>query len=130
MVSCDDIREEFSDFYDDRLDTDDKKRVAAHLGTCPRCSMEYRSFVRTLEVIRAIPAEQPVIDMWAEFAPQMDAYEAEQKFTLRERVRRWWLQIAGRISEGAILYTDGLAQRTTRRFSKYLTHNPFSAKDR
>ena len=128
MGNCDDFREEFSDFYDDALDPSMKARVAAHIATCPPCAAEYRSFVRTLEVIRAIPPDEPAIDLWAEFAPQMAEFEAEQKYGVAQRVRRQWATVVGRVSEGAILYTRGLADRTTRRLAKYLIHDPFSPK--
>jgi anti-sigma factor RsiW len=128
MGTCDDYREDFSDFYDNTLDTPTKAKVAAHLATCPPCASEYRSFVRTLEVIRAIPPDEPTIDLWAEFAPMMAEFEAEQKFNVFQKLARWGARFVGRASEGAIIFTRGLAERTTRRLSKYLIHDPFSSK--
>lgn len=128
MQSCNDISEEFSGFYDNSLNVEEKRKVAAHIATCPSCAAEYRSFARTLEVIRAIPAEQPTIDLWAEFAPIMEQVEADRKLGIGARAQRIWRQLLGGISEGAILYTTQLARRTNRRLAKYLTHDPFSAK--
>jgi len=128
MGSCTDIREEFSAFHDNSLDAEMKKRVAAHVVSCPDCAAEYRSFARTLDVIRAIPVDEPVIDMWAEIAPHLDQIDAEKTLTLAARVRCWWLVAQAGLSEGAIMFTHRLAETTTKRFSKYLTRDPFSAK--
>jgi anti-sigma factor RsiW len=128
MLTCQQVRGQFSDYYDGALD-DEREQVADHIATCPACAAEYRSLVRTIDVIRAIPAEEPSIDLWQEFAPAFDAFEAEQKLTVRERVRRKWQLGLAQFSEGLILYTTQLAHRTTQRLAKYLISDPFSAKD-
>jgi len=128
MISCHQAREQFSDYYDGAL-VADRAEVSDHIAACPACAAEYRSLARTIEIIRAIPTEEPAMDLWQEFAPQLTAYEAEQKLTVRERIRRNWLQVVGRFSEGLILYTSQLAHRTTQRLGKYLISDPFSAKD-
>ena len=126
MLSCEDVRSVLSDFYDDIPDSNEKTKIAHHLAQCPECAMEYRSFVRTLDVIRAIPDEEPVLDLWMEFSAKMDVVRAEEKQSLLIRLQRNWRRALAHFSEGAILYTTFLAQRTTDKLSRHLIRDPFS----
>jgi len=128
MLNCQQAKEQFSDYYDGALDVN-RADMQTHLAGCPSCAAEYRSLARTIEMIRAIPAEEPVLDLWPEFVPQLDAFEAEQKLGLRERLRRNWLLMMARLSEGIILYTTHMAQRASRGLGKYLIYDPFAAKE-
>lgn len=129
MVSCEEVQSQFSDFYDNALDRNAKSKLAAHLAQCPDCASQYRAFVRTLDIIRTIPENEPAIDLWPEFSVKMDEVIAEQKLSIRVRLQRSWYRAMGRFAEGVILYTTGLAQRTAERMAKYLISDPFSIKE-
>lgn len=126
MTRCEEIRESFSEYYDDALTQDEKTNVSRHLAQCMECASAYQEFARTVETIRAIPLEQPVYDMWPEFALKMDEAEASMKGGPAVRCRRAWEFLLGRFSEGVILYIRGVSGRISGKLSRYVIHDPFS----
>ncbi|MDR3709155.1 MAG: zf-HC2 domain-containing protein [Capsulimonadaceae bacterium] len=129
MLSCQQVRDEFTDYFDELIGPEERAYITNHLSQCAECAAEYGAFARTLEVIRAVPAEEPALDLWPEFARQMDEITSQERASVLLRVRRRWDEALARVSEGAILYTAGLADRTAQRLAKYLIHDPFRAKE-
>jgi anti-sigma factor RsiW len=130
MSRCEEIRDDFSGYFDNTLSLESKKEVSHHLSRCMACSAEYRGFARTIEVIRAIPKDQPVMDLWPEFAVKMSQVEAERKCGPIVAARKQWAYFIARLSEGVILYTHAAAAKAWRRFSRYVINDPFGNKGR
>jgi predicted anti-sigma-YlaC factor YlaD len=126
MTRCEEIRESFSSYYDNTLTKEEKASVSEHLSQCMSCALAYQEFARTIEIIRAVPLEQPALDMWPEFALKMDEVEAQLKRGPAVRCRLAWEFLLGRLSEGVILYTRGIAGKISGRLSRYVIHDPFS----
>jgi hypothetical protein len=59
-VSCDDVRERFSELVDDRLAPADRVEVDAHLDGCATCRHELERFRATVALVRSLaPARAP-----------------------------------------------------------------------
>jgi predicted anti-sigma-YlaC factor YlaD len=61
-LDCDQVQEISSDFIDEDLDGDAKRKVVAHLGWCPPCTAFINTLRATVGLLRATPAEAPPAD--------------------------------------------------------------------
>ena len=129
MLSCEKVRELFSGYYDGACEPGERAEVSAHFSRCVECPSEYSEFVRTLDIVHAIPAEEPSLDLWPEFSRRMDEIAAAERGSVPLRIRRRWDEALSSLSEGAILYTTTVAERTAHRLAKYLMRDPFAAED-
>jgi len=56
-LSHQDVRERLTDLLDNALDPADEARLRRHLAACPACAAYYRTLRRTVELLRALPAQ-------------------------------------------------------------------------
>ena len=118
-------REQFSAYLEDELDTDSAERFQLFLAANPNCAAELIDFERTLSLMHRLPAHEPALDLWTEFAPRMAGVRTEMKMGIRQRWRFRWFNFLSSLSAGVILYTHALAERTHLRLERYLLQDPF-----
>jgi anti-sigma factor RsiW len=60
-LSHQDVRDRLTDLLDNALDPAEAAHLWRHLAACPACAAFYRTLQRTVELLRALPA-QPLPD--------------------------------------------------------------------
>jgi len=125
-VTGDEARELYSDYLDTTLDGVDRARLLAFWDADPAARADFDAFARTLSVLHTLPAREPSLDLWREFAPHMAAHLAERKMSLPTRAKRRWSQFRSELSAGVILWTHSLASRTHARLERYLLRDPLA----
>lgn len=58
-MTCDSVLPLLSDYHDDALSFDERRRVQAHLETCPACQTVVVSYERAYDALRGVPAPVP-----------------------------------------------------------------------
>lgn len=123
-MTWDEARLLYSDYLEDALDEPTRARMQAFLAAQPEHAADLSRFERTLSTLRRLPPREPVLDMWQEFAPRVEAYRAERRLALWPRLQQQWMRLLGQLSAGVILWTQALAARTHARLERYLLHDP------
>lgn len=114
----------FSEYVEGTLEEEEKDQFQAFLAANPESAAELMQFERTLSLVHRLPAQEPMLDMWAEFAPKMNEYLAEQKTDPMKRLRHKLAGFRSSFSEGMILWTHAVATRTQAQLGKYLLRDP------
>jgi len=125
-VTRSEARDLYSDYLDKTLGDDERARLLAFWDADPTARAEFDAFARTLSVLYALPAREPSLDLWREFAPHLAAHRAERKLSLPARARHRWHQFCSEFSAGLILWTHSLASRTHARLERYLLRDPLA----
>jgi len=125
-VTANEARSLFSEYVEGTLSEQDKDRLQEFLAANPDSAAELMQFERTLSILQRLTPQEPTLDMWAEFAPRMNEYLAEQKSDPLGRIRHQWAGFRSSVSEGMILWTHAVAARTQAQFGKYLLRDPLS----
>jgi anti-sigma factor RsiW len=122
-VTREEARARLSDYLEGGLDPAARDEMQAFLAREPDAAAELIGLERTLALLHRLPPREPTLDLWREFAPQVEAFRAERRLGLAERLRgQWGLVVAG-LSEGVILWTHALAERAHRRLGRHLRHD-------
>lgn len=121
-MTRDEARGLYSEYLEDALDAATRDKMQAFLASEPECASEVFELARTLSLLHRLPPREPTLDLWREFAPQVEAYRAERRLSLRARLRLHWSLLVSQISEGVILWTHALAQRTHYRLNRHLLY--------
>ena len=125
-MTRDEARSLYSDYLDNTLDASRRARLLAFWDTNAEAKADFDAFARTLRVLHALPAREPSLDLWREFAPHMAAFQAERRLSLPTRWKHRWSQFRSELSAGIILWTHTLASRTHARLERYLLHDPMA----
>lgn len=125
-MTRDEARDFYSDYLDNTLDDGNRARLLAFWKADPAAQADFEAFARTLDVLHALPAREPSLDLWREFAPHMAAHRAERNMSLPVRIKRRWSQFRSEVSAGVILWTHSLASRTHARLERYLLRDPLT----
>ena len=80
-MTCQEVREAFTDVYDGTLSGDPLANLNAHLRECPICRQEWAAFRRTLGALGEVRNEEP--------PPGFAA-----RVTARIEAPRWWQRVA------------------------------------
>ena len=123
-MTANEARSLFSEYVDGTIDEQEKDQLQAFLAANPDSAAELMQFERTLSIVHRLPAQEPTLDLWAEFAPKMTEYLAEQKRDPMSRVRNRFADLRSSVSEGMILWTHAIASRTQAQLGKYLLRDP------
>jgi anti-sigma factor RsiW len=123
-VTTNEAKSLFSEYVEGTLDEEEKDQLQAFLASNPDSAAELMQFERTLSIVHRLPMEEPTLDLWAEFAPKMTEYQAEQKTDPIRRLRHKWADLRSSVSEGMILWTHAVAARTHAQLGKYLLRDP------
>ena len=108
------------DFAEGSLAPQKHAAVAQHLETCAACAKQVRELQALAAFFHALPPRAPVLDIWAELAPKVASWEAEEKLGAAERMRVRSHRFLHNVAAGAILFTQVLAMNTEARMHKYL----------
>jgi len=122
-MTADRARALFSDYLDHALDPGERDELQGFLAATPDLAAELIAFERTVNLLHRLPAREPVLDLWSEFAPAMAEYEATRKQGVAQRIRSRWLRVVSEVSSGVILYTRALAENAHRRLAHHLMHD-------
>ena len=109
-----------SDFVEGVLPPQKHAQMTRHLETCAACAKQVRELQSLVTFFHALPPREPVLDVWAELAPKVAAWEAEEKLGVAARMRVRSHRFLHNVAAGAILFTQVLAMNTEARMHKYL----------
>lgn len=125
-MTRDEARDLYSDYLDNTLDDVRRARLLALWDADPAARADFNAFARTLSMLHALPAREPSLDLWREFAPHMAAHQAERRLSLWARAKWRWSQFRSELSAGVILWTHSLASHTHARLERYLLRDPLA----
>ena len=112
----------YSDYLEDALDTATRDEMQMFLAKEPEAAAEMIGLERTLSLLHRLPAREPSLDIWREFLPQVEAYQAERRQNLTARLRLQWGLLLSQASAGVILWTHALAHRAHHHLGRHLQH--------
>lgn len=72
-MTCDEVREAFTEFHDDLLSGDRLMDVTRHLDECPDCRAEWASFSMTLQVVTRLGMADPSPEFAARVRQRIEA---------------------------------------------------------
>ena len=121
-MTRDEARARYSDYLEDALDPAARDEMQAFLAREPTAAAEMIGLERTLSRLHRLPPREPVLDLWREFAPQVEAFRAERRLNLATRLRLHWGAALSQMSAGVILWTHALAHRAHMGLSRHLRH--------
>lgn len=113
----------YSDYLEDALEPARRDEMQAFLAGEPERAAELFALERTMTLLHRLPSREPSLDLWREFAPRVEAFRAERRLPLAERLRLHWGILVAQASEGVILWTQALAHRAHFRLSRHLAHD-------
>ena len=88
---------------------------------------EERTLAALLNVLHRLPAREPVLDIWRELEPKVEAVLAEERLGMGARLQVRVGRFLSNLAAGSILFTQALAMNTEARMRKYLIQDPFLA---
>ena len=107
-MKCEEARKLLSDHLEQYLTEPEAGLLTEHLAHCADCRAELEDLKQTLEVMRELPSQEPVADLWQEFAPKFAEIRAQQSMGLWERIWLPFLRIFSALREGWRLLLAGL----------------------
>lgn len=113
----------FSEYLEDSLSSHQRDEMQAFLAREPESAADMFALDRTLSLLHRLPPREPALDIWHEFLPQVQAFQAERKLSLMERLRLRREEFQAQISSGIILWTHALSECAHARLSRYLQHD-------
>ena len=87
-MTRDEARARFSDYLENALDPAARDEMQAFLAQEPEAAAEMIGLERTLSRLHRLPPREPVLDLWLEFAPQVEAFRAEHDNTPASALER------------------------------------------
>ena len=121
-MTRDEARARYSDYLEDALDPAARDEMQAFLAREPDAAAELIGLERTLSRLHRLPPREPVLDLWREFAPQVEAFRAERRMTVVARLRLHWGALLSQASAGVILWTHALADRAHSGLGHHMHH--------
>jgi hypothetical protein len=119
-VTREEARALYSEYLEDALDTATRDEMQMFLAKEPEAAAEMIGLERTLSLLHRLPAREPSLDIWREFLPQVEAYRAERRLGLTERLKLQWDLLLSQVSAGVILWTQALAHRAHHHLGRHL----------
>jgi anti-sigma factor RsiW len=108
MMNCAEINELLSEYLDKTLDENRTDEVRRHISACVECRAELEDLRKTLNVVHALPREEPITDLWQEFAPKVAGIQAEMRLS---PVRRYISSLSTAITTGWSIFSDVVRTR-------------------
>lgn len=102
-MRCYDARNLLSEYLDDELSGPQRDTVQHHLAECAACRSEYEELRRTFGIIHSLPRQEPVFELWQEFAPRFAEIHAEMSMG---PVRLYFSRLSSAISEGWTIFLN------------------------
>jgi len=117
-MRCDQIKHLLSDLYERFLADHEADLLTAHLAECEHCRAELAELEEVLKVIHSLPRQEPVLDLWQEFAPKMAEIRAEMRLgpvgRFKLRLAHFWETLI----EGATMFATVVSYNVSRRFQR------------
>ncbi len=123
-MTRDEARLLFSDYLEDALEPEDRDALQAFLTAHPDAAAELITLERTLSLLHRLPGREPSLDLWPALLPEVEAFRAERRLGLPERLRLHWAVFAASVSEGIVLWTHTLTHRVHHRLGADLHTEP------
>jgi hypothetical protein len=99
-MECCDVKDLMSDYLEQYLVEPEAALVTEHLADCGECRAELADLEETLRVVHGLPRQEPVFDLWDEFAPKCAEINAEMSLSFMGRVRSYFAQFLIALNEG------------------------------
>lgn len=119
-MECLEARELMSDYLEQYPAEPETARLTEHLAGCDDCRAELADLEETLRVVHGLPREEPVLDLWDEFAPKFMEICAETRLGFMDRVRLYFAHLFSAISEGWEIFITTVHYNMTRKI-RYTT---------
>ncbi len=101
---CELIQRWLPEYLDGDLGFFRRRRVEAHLGTCPVCRQELAEFTQVLEFLKAHPVALPTEPFWAEFGRELHLKLVQANQTpARGRAQMFYYLLVGPVVVGLLL---------------------------
>lgn len=104
-MDCREARELMSDYLEQYLVQQDEAGFDEHLRDCGACRQELAELKETLSVVRGLPRQEPVSDLWAEFAVKAAEVRGEAGLGPIGKVRLYFARLFDALSEGWMIFT-------------------------
>jgi anti-sigma factor RsiW len=125
-MTCEGVQATLSDYVENTLSPSGRQKVEQHLAGCAGCAREAHQLQSLLSLLHdQIPAREPSLDIWAELAPKIEEFQAEERLSIPARLKLRTGRFLNNLATGSILFTQALAMNTQRRMQKYLISDPF-----
>lgn len=115
-----------SEYLEGELSPAERERIEAHLSSDADLARETREMAAVIRLLHQVPPREPVLDIWQELAPKIEAYKVEEKLGVGAKIRLRAGRFLGNVAAGAIMFTQALAMNTEARMRKYLISDPFT----
>lgn len=109
-----------SQYLEGELSGSERERIEAQLATDADLAREAREMAAVIRLLHQVPPREPILDIWGELSPKIEAYKAEERLSVPMRVRLRACRFLGNVAMGAILFTQALAMNTEAHMRKYL----------
>lgn len=115
-----------SEYLEGELASPERERIEAQLASDADLAREAHEMAAVIRLLHQVPRREPVLDIWSELSPKIEAYKAEEKLGVGARVRLRAGRFLGNVAMGAILFTQALAMNTEAHMRKYLISDPLT----
>jgi hypothetical protein len=122
------VEERLSEYLEGELSPSAREEIERALAQDPTLQREKRELEQVLKLMNALPRREPVLDIWLELSPKVDRLLAEEKLSMKDRVRLRGTRFLASFAEGAILWTQALAMNTEARMGKYVRSHPLQSR--
>lgn len=122
-MNCREARDLMSDYLEQVLAEPEASLLRDHLAGCSACREELADLDTTLRVVHGLPRQEPVIDLWQEFAPKFAEIRANSKLSPSERVSEYFSCLFGAIREGWMIFVTVVRYSTNDKMQRYFSGN-------
>ena len=116
-MECEEARKLISDYFEQYLAEPEAGLLTEHLAGCDKCRVELAELGETLQVVHGLPRQEPMADLWGEFAPKFAEIRAETRRGLVDRICLYFVRLFCAISEGWAIFTTTVRYNVSRVFT-------------
>lgn len=114
-MRCNEARDLLSEYLDGTLPIAQIEQVRHHLSECSVCREEYEELSETLNLIHSMPRQEPVFEIWQEFAPKFAEIHAEMRMG---PLRFYFSRVYNAVKEGWVIFISALQMNSNREFDR------------
>jgi anti-sigma factor RsiW len=116
-MNCKNVKSKISEYLENDLPNDVYNQISEHLSSCSECHEELEEMRQMLSVINKLPHQEPVFDLWTEFAPKMHEIESDR---YKEAETAFIPRLQNALHEGWTIFTIVTGYNTRVKF-RFLT---------
>ncbi len=113
-MECRDVKDLMSDYLEQYLAEPESALVTEHLADCGECRAELADLEETLRVVHGLPQQEPVFDLWDEFAPKCAEISQEMSLSFFGRMKSYLSQFFIALNEGWEIFVTAVFGRGVR----------------